>query len=719
MTGPLTINIPSQNNPAGQTYYLLLTKEQGSIQINGRNEDAYPDGQAYINTKPVNADIAFRLNYDYDYAAFTHDFISFFTNIWIFIPLLVVLWLPGWLILDVTGFRTSFDFGEQTALSIGLSLAIIPLMMLWTSVLKIKWTGTAVLFVAGFLIAIWLARLVFASITSIKNRSKPGGRHFLGGISPFHQFSLLITNKSFLLILIFCGSLAVRLIMVRDLATPAWVDSVHHALITRLIMKSGAYPSTYLPYLDISPSSYHPGFHSIAAAFTWLSKLDIAQSLLVLGQVLNALSVFSIYLFTTILTRNSSAGLFAALITGFITPMPAYYTSWGRYTELTGLLVLPVVLALFQAWLDARKNARMVLIILLGAITAGGLFMIHYRVIAFLVALLFSFSLLLILSRMSGTKRKTSHLLLLIGITALLGIFLVFPWFIQTLKTTVLPIAKTPLATSVAFFQDFSWPYLTSAFGKQSLALGGLGLLWGLIRRQRFAFMLLFWVLILFFLANMAALKLPGGGLISNASVEIMLFIPISILGGYFFDQILAHWKDLLPNKLIIPAMGIIFIFLGFISYMGARQLIPIINPVTILSRSADLPAIQWINDHLPLDNTIVINPFAWGYGLYAGSDGGYWISPLSGRQTLPPPVLYGLGKEAGEINQLSQDIISLSSDPASFRELLISRQLQYIYTGEKGGVISPEKLVSSGLFNMLYHQEGVWILSVNLSVKP
>ena len=189
---------------------------------------------------------------------------------------------------------------------------------------------------------------------------------------------------SIVLILIFLVSLAVRLIMVRDLATPAWVDSVHHALITRLILNTGGYPSSFQPYLDISPTVYHPGFHSIAAIFTWLTNLDLAKSLLILGQVLNALSVFSVYLLAKTLTHRSTAGLFAAFVTGFLTPMPAYYTSWGRYTELTGLLILPVVLALIQTWLDEKAKKKTVWIILLGALASAGLFMIHYRVVVFL-----------------------------------------------------------------------------------------------------------------------------------------------------------------------------------------------------------------------------------------------------------------------------------------------------------------------------------------------
>jgi hypothetical protein len=503
------------------------------------------------------------------------------------------------------------------------------------------------------------------------------------------------------------------MIMVRDLATPAWVDSVHHALITRQILTAGAFPSSYLPFLDISPSAYHPGFHSIAAIFTWLTNLDLAKSLLILGQVLNALCVFSVYLFTTTLTRRSTAGLVAAFITGFLTPMPAYYTSWGRYTELTGLLILPVVLPLINLWLDEKTKKSNIWTIFLVAITAGGLFMVHYRVIAFLAALIFSFVLYQVLFKRNATYHSPVHLLISVSIMAVISIIFVFPWFIQTVKTILALTASPPATTSIPLFQDFSWPFLTSALGKQAMVMAGLGILWSVIKHHALAFILSVWVLILFFLANLYALKLPGGGLISNPSVEIMLFIPISILGGYFIDQILSLWGDLLSIKFTLPAIGIICLLFGYVAYLGARQLIPILNPVTILSRNADLPAIEWVSEHIPENETIVINPFAWGYGLYAGNDGGYWISPLSGRLTLPPPVLYGLGSNVNQINQRTQELMSVGTDPSKLWGFLISQQIHYVFIGLRGGLIPPEKLISSGLFDVLYHQDGDWIFRV------
>ena len=710
---PITIHIPDQTRSAGESYYLELTSLSASIQVNGRNEDAYPHGQVFINDQPEDADIAFRLSYDYTFNAVVQDISQGVTYTWLVIPLLIALWLPGWLLLEISGLRTRFDFGEQTALCMGISLALIPIIMLWTTILNIKWTKNSVIFVAGFLVALLVVRLIYKYIIlrrpANKNEADQSKEHL-----PDSLFQINFRSGiSLALIMIFLFTLAIRLIMVRDLATPAWVDSVHHALITRLILSNGAYPASYLPYWNISPTAYHPGFHSIVAVFSWLSNLNVAQALLVLGQVLNALLVFSVYLITKTLTHSPASGLFAAVITGFLTPMPAYYTSWGRYTELTGLIILPVAFVLIQSLKNKITSRQRYWNILSGAIVSGGLFMVHYRVIIFLGCLILSYLVIYMLSKKSEGSIKPARLWLMTFIVADASMISVSPWLYQTIKNTVLPIIISSGTITVPFFQDFSWAFLTAALGKQTLVLAGLGLVWGMIRLRSFAFLLTFWILILFLMANLAALHLPGGGLINNTSVEIMLFIPISILGGYFLDQIIMHWRGFIPDKLSLPIAGSIIVLIGLVAIIGARQLVTIINPITILSRNADLPAIEWINENIPANETIVINPFAWGYGLYAGNDGGNWISPLTGRTTLPPPVLYGLGSCNRQIKEQSRKVIDLGSNPAALAEFLKFNQLHYIYVGAKGGVLSAEKLSASDLFAIRYQNDGVWIFSL------
>ena len=95
---PITISLPNQKNHDSQSYYLQLSNSSGTIQLNGRAEDIYPLGQAYRNGQPLNADLAFRLTYDYSFSSLYQDITSSFASFWLIFPILAVLWLPGWLL---------------------------------------------------------------------------------------------------------------------------------------------------------------------------------------------------------------------------------------------------------------------------------------------------------------------------------------------------------------------------------------------------------------------------------------------------------------------------------------------------------------------------------------------------------------------------------------------------------------------------------------------
>ncbi len=106
-----------------------------------------------------------------------------------------------------------------------------------------------------------------------------------------------------------------------------------------------------------------------------------------------------------------------------------------------------------------------------------------------------------------------------------------------------------------------------------TLVLAGLGLVWSLIEQKRFAYVIMFWITLLFLIANFDALHIPGGGLLTSASVEIMLFIPISMLGGYFIAVLIGYWKVLFPQKFRILFIGIIFIATLWVAYIRSKAI--------------------------------------------------------------------------------------------------------------------------------------------------
>ncbi len=748
-SGTVQIPLPSQPDSAGRSYFLRLEVTGGRVEVLGRNGGVYPQGAAFSNKEPIEGDAAFRLTYLYDRGSVFEDLLTLLQFSWLVIPLGVLLWLPGRLLLDWGDLSARFDWGERLALSVALSLALIPIVMTWTTLVGIRWSQAGAIIVAICLVILAAARRWFQlrfeyqSRQTAPNTAESHGEQQTnpGEMETTDRFSVVsLTQRrdpyviGLGLTAIFLFSLFVRVAMVRDLSAPAWVDSVHHGMFTRLIQQYGGYPDSYAPYMDIQPGSYHLGFHSGLAFFLWLSGLDLPLGMLIFGQVLNALTVLAVYLFTTRLTNNRVAGLFAALISGVFTPMPAYYTSWGRYTHLVGLLILPAAFTLFKLWLDRlgspmqnaldrqvstrrwRLSRQQVALLVSLAIVSGGLFLTHLRVLAFLAALFFV--MLLFQAIRAGRHSDLWHAfledLVFLTLAVSLSLILVFPWIPPTFSNLLLPKLATWRGGNAVPFGDFTWNYLTTALGRLSLALAGIGAIWGLLRKKWLPLVLALWVALMFLMANLDALNLPGSSFVNNTAVAISLFIPIAVLGGYLVGDVILLAQGHLPGNWRFAPVALALIGAVFAAIVGFRLMLPLLNPVTFLFRSADRPALAWIESHLPAGETVLVNPFAWGYGLYAGTDGGYWMSSLTDNPSMPPPVLYGLSNDpqtVQTVNQISQRVIEGGTDPQAIYDLMVEQGIDYLYIGGRGGPLPAGALRASELFIELYGEGGVYVL--------
>lgn len=691
-----------ESYPSGE-YRLQVQAEGGTVYLFGRNEDAYAQGAFFINNQPVDADLSFRLSYQYTAQSALEDLCHWVGQAAWLLPLLVLLWLPGRLLISIAHLEQRLDWGERSAVSVALSLASFPLLMAWTSTLKFNWSRNAVL---GYVLALGL---LYLALLIRKGAWKA-------------KWSVSWPSLALAAVLFF--SLAVRLAMIRDLAAPAWVDSVHHALLGRLIQENGGYPASYEPYLQVSTTGYHSGYHSLLAALSWLSGQDLGQTMLVFGQALNTLAILGVYLLTTTLTRMPVAGVLGALIAGLMTPMPAYYTSWGRYTQLAGLVVLPAAFWLAKTWLDAPRQAgwrkpdkHLLMLLGLACLVASGLLLIHYRVLAFLVMLVLADRLVGWLQAAWQRRGRESLWKDLAGLVllAVFSLLLTLPWWPGALASFVVPVAAAPGATRP--FADFAWSFLTTALGKYALGLAGLGLLTGIVQRRAFAWVIFIWTMLLFFLANLGVFSLPGANFVNNTSVTISLYIPIAVLGGYLLGWVIQGWEVLVKQPWKPVYWGAVTLAGSLLAFYAARSLLPILNPGTLLVRQADLEAIEWIDSNLPEDAYVLINPFAWGYNLYAGNDGGYWISPLAGRKTFPPAAIYNFDFQSDNpqiISANAQEVIELGEKPVELASFMTEHGLQYVYCGVRGGPISPRALRESSEFRLIYQKDGVSLFQID-----
>ena len=138
-SGIYKFKFPTLKNSTHESYYFLLELDgSGIIKVGAADGTRYLNGALYSEYKPQDAQLTFKLSH---HLIFT--IIGLLKEIlnWLVIILgsIFLFIIPGWGLLAIIWPNwNSYRWGEKLGLSAGLSLAIYPLLFLWTSLVGIN-----------------------------------------------------------------------------------------------------------------------------------------------------------------------------------------------------------------------------------------------------------------------------------------------------------------------------------------------------------------------------------------------------------------------------------------------------------------------------------------------------------------------------------------------------------------------------------------------------
>lgn len=696
-----TLDFPAQQDSAGRTYRLRLSGNgENQLTTWGYSLDVLEPGELSVTPRASTAaqEMRFVTTYELTTAGALASLAATLAgHAGLILLTIAFLLLPGSLLLVLWPHR--WDAAAWVGAALALGVAIWPLAWLWLTVVGGAWSGRLLwaVFLVGWaaVLGLWIGRL---------RRAQTPPRAVVVALSAADWWTYG------LLAAILITSVAVRLLAVRDLAFPPWVDSSRHGLITAVMAAQGQSLTNYRPFLPVDVAPYHYGFHAISASLDLMTGTPLETLLLVLGQLLNGLIPLTVYAAGWMVSRQKSVGLLAAFLVALPFYFPGYYVTWGRMTQLAAMLILPVLLGLtWRVGLGWRKAWPLV------AILGAGTFLIHVRVFLFFIP----FALLMLLVQVLTFRRFRPYLL-----AAGAGLLLVLPRVVQLWRDAN-PLQS--VQNSIAGFNDFPTGYFTAGWERAFFFLAAVGLLvvvvalWRGERWAFFPFVLVIWVGSLFFLLAGERLGLPETLVVNLNSMVISLFLPLSLFLALVAVRV-WHWGGRLVRsrgggRTVEPVAAVALgALVAALTLFGIRTQIGIVNPQTILALPQDVAALTWIDDNLGEDAVIAVSSWQWLGNTWAAADGGAWIVPLTGREATTPPIDHIYNRElfaqVRAFNDHATAVTDWSAPTAA--EWLRAQGVTHVYVGEKGGFLDPAALSRNPLLTLIFHSGGTFVFEVN-----
>ncbi len=702
-----------------RAYYFFLdasTAEitHGYVTLWASAGDDYPDGALYVNGVAGDRDLVWRAYHTPDLAALIQSLADawgrFGRAVLVALGMLYAVGLL--LVLARKDARPDWDAvllagGIGLAAASGLSLVLLVLPLPGAPVLAV---------VAGLLVI--LAATRWAILRRATRRQSAGD-------APDSLRPYVIALGILALV-----SLAADLIQIDDLSVPLWIDSYSHAFSIRNVIEHGQLPAV---------TFYHLGYHVATALLCQLAGLSIPEAMLLMGPLLIAQTGVAVFVLSRRLSGSALAGLVAAVAVWFLSPTPAYFVTWGRYPLLLGGVLLPLALFYAIEWIDEpRPDART---LLLAALTFGGLACAQMRLTVVYAVLTLMYAALL--SRRMRLRRRLVRIAPVAAAGGCLFVVLFLLWFVRGVslqsmlaENMAAPVIDLATAISVARSHD----------GMLVAALAALGIIVGLLRRRRLVAVVVGWYVALFLFA-LIPYSTVTGRLISPDLVILTAYLPAALVIGDAVQAVaavLAAWsrstasgRDVPPERLytgqgtgrigdgaldelrsqpppreprldtgmrrawLETGAGVV---LAVVAVLGARELLSIVNPATVLYTGADERAMTFIRQQTAPDSVFLVNSFQWYASTWVPSDGGAWIPYETGRPVAP----------------LDADMVRGEQAPEALPSWIAARGVGYVYLGRRAGALARADFACRpDRYALVYRQEGIDIFRVERPGEP
>jgi hypothetical protein len=627
--------------------------------------------------------------------------------------------LPGLAVLELCWRDDTIPYGMlrddlplRLGLALGIGIALPPLVLELAYLIRLPWQEGAV-------VAYLLGALFVLLVSWARRRSRD---QFRRAWSWHHLLWLWVIGLIVVL----------RLYDIRNLSVGMWGDSYHHTMIAQLLVDNQGLFSSWEPYVPLATFTYHFGFHANVAFFHWLTGLPVTKSVLYVGQIHNVAAAVLAYVLATRITGRPSVGLWAALLTGLLNSQPAYYMNWGRYTQLTGQVILPVVLV---SWMEAlgREKIRWPLVILSAIVTAC-LALTHYIVSIFAVLFLGVYLIVLLshtpswetLRRLGGRS---------VAIVAI-ALFLTLPWILNSLSGYLVRnavVMNNAAVDAMCTTGSITLPSIVPFYIKQQILLCAfIGCLIALGQREWKLALLVVWTLVLILVVVPQVFGLPGAGIVDWFTGYVAFYVTLIPLAAYTFGVAQERLERLKPRLVRLAAVAAMV----SLSIWGMNLDLGRVDPQHEFFTQADAEAMDWIRTNTPTTARFLVNSFpAYGGNVVAGTDGGWWIPLLTGRQTNLPPINYGIERSIQEgygrqVNAFAAAIrgralenmapVRVDLTIPTARQMLRDAHIGYVYSGarqrpgpEQADRIDVAALRASESFRKIYASGGVEIFQL------